>query len=392
MHYHQKHLAVIVAAVLMAHAPVSHAGWLESTSNWFDENMIDAEDGKLDIGDYLSSTTGFLPVPIIITEPAVGYGAGIAVAYFHPPKELDSEVHPHQGPPSISVGFAAGTENGTTLYGAAHSGVWKNDHLRYMGALAKADVNLTFYPSLGQPSPEDQGIKFNVDGDFLYQQLKFRLGESNWWLGGSYLYINAQNSFKIGGEPDPEPGLPGPLSQFEQGGLGVVAEYDGRNTTFTPTNGLKATLAYRNYDKKWGSDFNYDHLAGSFNHFTPIGEHSSLGLRLDGEMVSGDDVPFFGFPYVNLRGIPAMRYQGEEVITAEAEYLWGVTPRWTVAFFAGVGKTTNVDLFSTEGETVTSGGFGFRYRIARKLGMQLGMDVAKGPEDTSVYLTVGSAW
>lgn len=30
--------------------------------------------------------------------------------------------------------------------------------------------------------------------------------------------------------------------------------------------------------------------------------------------------------------------------------------------------------------------------IARNLGMQLGMDVARGPEETSVYLTVGSAW
>jgi hypothetical protein len=87
-----------------------------------------------------------------------------------------------------------------------------------------------------------------------------------------------------------------------------------------------------------------------------------------------------------------MRYQGADVLTAEAEYLWGVTPRWTVAFFAGVGKTTTVDAFFTEWETVTAGGFGFRYRIARKLGMQLGMDVARGPEDTSVYLTVGSAW
>ena len=27
-----------------------------------------------------------------------------------------------------------------------------------------------------------------------------------------------------------------------------------------------------------------------------------------------------------------------------------------------------------------------------KLGMQVGMDVARGPEDTSIYLTVGSAW
>ncbi len=32
----------------------------------------------------------------------------------------------------------------------------------------------------------------------------------------------------------------------------------------------------------------------------------------DGEVVDGD-VPFYGYPFVQLRGVPAMRYQGEQV-------------------------------------------------------------------------------
>lgn len=368
---------------------VSHAAWFDSISAWFDQNMIDAEDGKLDIGDYLSGTTGLLPVPIIITEPAVGFGAGAAVAYFHPPKETDQNLHPHQGPPSISVGFAAGTDNGTSLFGAAHSGVWKDDHVRYLGAIANADIKLKFYPDLGQQSAAGDGIQFNVDGTFLYQQVQFRLSESNWWLGSNYLYINAENSFGASG--DPASGLPEPLAEFDQGGLGAFVEYDSRDTTFTPTQGLKGILEFRNYDKRWGSDFKYDHIAGSLQHFSPFGDYSSLGVRLDAEMVSGDS-PFFGYPYVKLRGIPAFRYQGEEVVTAEVEYLWGLTSRWTVAIFAGAAKTTTIEDFAAKGETVAAGGAGFRYRIARKLGMQLGVDVARGPEETSVYLTVGSAW
>jgi len=382
-------IAAASLILFLLQPPVSHAGWLESMSDWFDENMIDAEDGKMDISDYLSGTTGFLPVPIIITEPAVGFGIGAAVAYFHQPKEIDRDQHPHRGPPSISVGFAAGTENGTSLYGGAHSGVWRNDHVRYLGVVAAADVNLRFYPNLGQQSAVDAGIGFNVDGKFLYQQVQFRLRESNWWLGSNYLYINAKNTFDLGGGPDP--GLPNPLSDFEQAGLSAFVEYDGRDTTFTPTKGLKGIFEFRNYDERWGSDFNYDHVAGSLQHFTPFGDYSSLGVRLDGETVSGD-VPFFGYPFVSLRGIPAMRYQGEEVFTAEVEYLWGVTPRWTVVFFGGGAKTTSISSLSKDDDTVAAGGLGFRYRIARKLGMQVGLDVARGPEDTSVYLTMGSAW
>jgi len=41
---------------------------------------------------------------------------------------------------------------------------------------------------------------------------------------------------------------------------------------------------------------------------------------------------------------------------------------------------------------VAAGGLGFRYRLARLLGLQAGIDVARGPEDTSFYITVGSAW
>lgn len=375
------------------------AGWLalfltlivssSSHAGWFEQTMIDPEDGKFDVSNYLASARGFLPVPIIITEPAVGYGLGAAVAYFHRPKEIDRAEHPHKDPPSISVGFGVKTENGTYSYGGAHSGVWKDGHIRYLGAIAMANVNMTFYPNLGQGAGQNDGIDFNVDGSFLFQQFKFRVKESNWWLGADYLYVNAENTFKTSDEAEID--LPDPQFEFTQGGLSATVEYDGRNTTFTPTKGLRATLKLRNYDDNWGGDFDYNHLLGSVDHYTPFGDYSSLGLRLEGEKVSGN-VPFFGYPFVSLRGIPVMRYQGEGVASAEAEYLWGLTPRFSLAFFGGIGKTSAIGEFEVPTRTVAAGGLGFRYRLARKLGFQVGVDVARGPEDTAVYLTVGSAW
>jgi len=46
--------------------------WSGGVADWVDNNQIDPEDGNLDMNDYLSSAQDFLPVPIIITEPAVG--------------------------------------------------------------------------------------------------------------------------------------------------------------------------------------------------------------------------------------------------------------------------------------------------------------------------------
>ena len=384
-----KSTGLLTAMVMLClWSPASLAGGI---SDWFNDTLIDPEDGMLDASDYLASAKGFLPIPIIITEPAVGYGLGLAVAYFHSAKELDPDVHTHRGPPSISVGFGAKTENDTYLYGGGHLGVWKNDHVRYAGAIAKMNVNLTFYLDgrNDQFGLLDDGLGFNIDGSFLFQQAKFRLRESNWWIGAEYIYVNASNTFDLNSILPPE--IPNPNFDFDLGGIGFMVQYDGRKTIFTPSSGLSATLNYRNYDKTWGSDFDYDIYSGNLLHYTPFGDYSSLGLRLEGQTSSGD-LPFFAYPFIDLRGIPAMRYQGESTLVGEAEYLWGVTPRWTVVFFGGVGRTSAIDRFQADGKTVGAGGLGFRYRLARKFGLQTGVDIARGPEDTSIYLTVGSAW
>jgi hypothetical protein len=363
-------------------SPIAWCGWLP-------EILVDPEDGQLDASAYLASAKGFLPIPIIITEPAVGFGLGAAVAYFHAPKELDPEIHSHKGPPSISIGFGAKTENGTYAYGGGHLGVWKDDHIRYTGAVAKINVNMAFYLDGRNEKILEQGIDFNIDGAFLFQQAQFRLRESDWWLGANYVYVNADNTFGLG-EILP-PNLPDPKFSFDLAGVGAFVLYDGRNTIFTPSSGLSAKLEYKNFAETWGGDYNYDSYQGSLLHYTPFGDHSSLGLRFVGQTVSGN-VPYFSYPFVTLRGIPAMRYQGKSALVAEAEYLWGITPRWSLVFFGGVGKTTTINEFRGEGQTVGAGGLGFRYRLARQLGLQAGVDIARGPEDTSIYLTVGSAW
>lgn len=41
---------------------------------------------------------------------------------------------------------------------------------------------------------------------------------------------------------------------------------------------------------------------------------------------------------------------------------------------------------------IVGGGGGFRYRIARKLGLDAGVDVAVGPGGAVFYLQFGHAW
>jgi hypothetical protein len=122
----------------------------------FFDQLIDPADGRFDTSGWLIDNSGFLPVPIIITEPAVGSGLGLAGVFFHGSEEQAEERkraleggQPDSGtpllPPSVSVVFAAATENGTWLAGGAHLGVWKQDHVRLYRQRAACPVATGVY-------------------------------------------------------------------------------------------------------------------------------------------------------------------------------------------------------------------------------------------------------
>ena len=52
-------------------------------------------------------------------------------------------------------------------------------------------------------------------------------------------------------------------------------------------------------------------------------------------------LPPFATPSIELRGIPAVRYQGNYVAVAEAELTWQIDSRWAVLGFVGGGRAAN---------------------------------------------------
>src|SRR5574341_2454692 len=91
-------------------------------------------------------------------------------------------------------------------------------------------------------------------------------------------------------------------------------------------------------------------------------------------------------------GIPFFRYQDENVGLVEAELRWNVTSRWALVGFVGTGRTWGTAKSSSDADTASSWGAGFRRLMARRLGLYMGVDVARGPEETAVYIQAGSAW
>lgn len=366
---------------------------IPASGNSFFNQFIDPKDRKLDASKYLAGRTGFLPIPIIISDPAVGYGGGLVVAFFHESKDEPQEEIGEDDmltlPPSVSFLVGAATENGSWFGAGGHVGSWKKDSIRYTGAAGYADFNLKFYGiDPDQPPSDDNGVKFNIEGFLLLQELKFRIKESNLFLGGRYTYFNSTTNSDIF---DTIPGIPNNGLEDATGGLGLIINYDSRDNMISPSDGHLAKLHAIFYNEAFGGDYDYTKIKACSYSYWPILDNVVLGVRLEGDFIDGD-APFYDVPFISMRGIPALRYQGESVIVTELDARWDITYRWSLVGFGGSGWTAeSIGDFGDESAKFAGGG-GFRYLIARRLGLRVGLDVAVGPEDTVLYMGIGSAW
>ncbi|MBG7629816.1 MAG: glyceraldehyde-3-phosphate dehydrogenase, partial [Bacteroidetes bacterium] len=102
---------------------------------------------------------------------------------------------------------------------------------------------------------------------------------------------------------------------------------------------------------------------------------------------------FYAKPYINMRGVPAMKYQSDNTILVETEWKFKVYKRWSIDTFVGSGKA--FESFDSFGAAtwVYSYGLGFRYTISRLFGIDAGMDFAwSNNGDFGFSIVFGSAW
>ncbi|WP_075603572.1 BamA/TamA family outer membrane protein [Saccharicrinis aurantiacus] len=351
-------------------------------------SMRDPVDNSFDLSSFLLEHRGLLPVPMIITEPAVGYGGGGALLYFHTrKKEYKTYV-----PPNVSGIAGFGTENKTWGAGAFHSHIFGENRVRTITAVFKPDVWINYYGN-NNPILSKNPINLNMDAWLIYQSVQYRLSTSKFYIGASYLYFN--NQMRI----DTIPGKPlvnEIIKRLEKKSvistLKPMIEYDSRDNVFTPTKGIDAILAY-NYSAKWlGADEDYGVIDTDIKGFVPFGDKTYSTWKFTGSYLVGD-APFYAYPFIQMRGIPAMRYQSDNVMVAETEWRYNVYKRWSLVGFTGAGKAfQSFDTFE-EIDWAYTIGTGFRYEIARMLGVHMGTDFAWGNgEDFAFYIVFGSSF
>ncbi|WP_322045100.1 BamA/TamA family outer membrane protein [Paraburkholderia sp. J67] len=361
-------------------------------------SLFDPTDGQLDMSDFLLHHKGVLPVPTIITEPAIGYGFGLALLYFsapvrpasaHDEKAVDDDSksdnptpNGRMTPPNITGvgGLVTGTHS--WVAGLLHFHTWDDDHIRYLGGLAKLDLHLNYY------GPSGNANAYQLSGIGTIQQVLFRLADSPWYVGPRYTFFDTTTRFD-------SPVIPDGIRDFGRdlkiGKGGIVVDYDTRDNMFYPRNGTYAEFEADFARGGFGSDRAFDTQTAKGYHWISLSSKWVLGLRADAGFSQGD-IPFFLQPYVDLRGVSQAKFQDRNQLTGEIELRYYVTPRWSVLGFGGVGRAYGgVHAFS-DAPTAFGFGTGFRYLIARKLGMTMGIDIAHGPGQNAFYIQVGSAW
>lgn len=290
-------------------------------------------------------------------------------------------LQPWTDTPNITAIGGAYTENGTWGAGLAHFHTWRGDSIRYLGALAKVDANLDYFGLRNQPRA------YALRGVALLQQVLFRLGNSPWYLGPRYMLFDSSATFRGNGAPE--------LGSIEKdqriGKGGVVLDYDTRDNIFYPGRGVYAEVEMQFARGGFGSTQSFDTYDARAFTWLPVARTLILGLRADTRFSSGD-IPFYAQPFVDLRGVQKGRYQDRNAVVAEVELRWDMTPRWSLLAFSGVGRAYGRWYSFSDASTVASVGTGFRYLIARKLGLSMGIDVAHSRDQNAFYIQIGSAW
>jgi len=334
-----------------------------------------------------------LPLPIFITEPAIGEGLGASLIYFHheeqsenprvsTAQEIGKTAERSKPPPTATGIFGFYTNEDSAALGIGHSNSFEDDNYRLLAAAADTRINSRLY--LG-----DLPLGFTLEGTLLYSQLKRRLGRAGAFAGLSLLYLDAETRFATAGFGLEDRDLL--ESGFVDAGLGLSLSYDIRDNTLLPSSGLLAEVTSWHHGDGIGGDFDYRKHKVKGLYYLGFADRYVLGLRLDASTASGG-VPFFAAPYVSLRGIPALRYQGKTAGAFEIEVRRLFGERWSVALFTGSGFVEKGFEFGETEDEINNFGTGVRYLVLPQQDAWVGLDVARGPEDTAWYVQMGSSW
>jgi hypothetical protein len=338
--------------------------------------FLSPDDGWVDVGNHIDQAYGFIPIVVPITEPTVGFGAAVGVVHID-----RSQMSANNHRPNMAAAVGALTANGTWMGGGGYTGSYLDGKLRVTGGLGVGSVNLEWY-GLGNGPEQTNPASYTIDLIGVSLGAAYQVFGSPFFIG--YSHSIASTTVTARGDVFDEANLGTTILSVARPSLQV----DTRDSIFTPSSGFFAEVSPTGFFEGFRTSGRVDVVGIAY---VPIRERLTLGVRADFSAVLGAP-PFYLSPYVQLRGVPVMRYAGKQMADMEVEFRWQFWKRLSVVAFGGFGATLSTGDYGQTAKVVFAGGGGVRYELSRRHHLHMGVDVAGSEAGPAVYVVFGSAW
>ena len=333
------------------------------------------------------NNTSFLVVPIPISNPTVGSGAGLATAmFFKSDKESKS---------SFLGGGAFFTNNGSWGAATLTDIAFDQDRFHSRGAAGYANVNYDFYGTQATNAGSQRHVSLNQNGALFQLALEGRVAP-DFYLGGRLRYLSIKTNFDIPELAGELLDRDGPLSNLKDKVVtaSLTASYDSRDKDYSPSQGSLIQTSFDVGLNEFISRKPFLRATLAVNRYDTIAD--GLVLASHGSFCGeGGNVPIFDLCLFgsqnDLRGYAVGRYQDKTMFTLQEELRWHAFWRVGLVAFAGLGSVApTINRFD---KLLYSGGAGIRFLASREYGVNIGLDgVVNAQGQATYYIQVGEAF
>jgi len=332
----------------------------------------------------------YVIAPIPVVNPLLGTGLTLAGALLY-------RVNPNDNvsPPSLTGvgGFYAST--GSRAAAFAQKLYLKEDRYRILLGAGYFNLFYDFYGIGFGAGKDEYKVSIDQEGALFNGEILVRTF-GRLYAGLFYRYFPTRT------RPDGvlrdalvEIGIPEAQLDLDIGALGVHLQHDLRDNTFNPAEGHLFDLTAAFQEPSLGSDLTYQKYEASYNHYLALSGPSVLAMRASGCYAAGD-VPFFDLCLLgaksDIRGYTVGRYQDRTLLAGQVEYRRGLYKKFGGVVFGGiaqVGKTLH-DFNSSS--WLPAAGAGLRYMVSEVHKLNFRVDLARGRDETALYVSVGEAF
>ena len=181
-------------------------------------------------------------------------------------------------------------------------------------------------------------------------------------------------------------------------GLGLGILYDNIHNALNPRKGIYSEWVVLNYNRDFGSDFNFTSYITDNRFYMPVKKNTVLAAQLYGQFTLGN-APFNMLSLMGgeslMRGYYLGRYRDKNLIAGQLEYRilpFKFSRRWGASAFMAAGQVYDENETFQFKNLLPTGGLGLRFLVFPEKDIYTRIDVAFTEEGRGIYFFIGEAF